>query len=261
MKKLAVASLVIVLVAVVVGLKASYYYGLAEPQPVYACQHQSADTLRLAFIGDSWAFMHQPYDDTLAERLSSQVGRPVAVSSYGLCGKTSKEVYLSLFSDASLRRLVSKGPHYCLVSVGINDSYKKMSAHYYVHHTLLIVRFLLENGITPILMELPHYDIAQAYERQTMSRKLLRRLSMTVTGSPLDCLSAYRKALCDALSEAQLSSQVVILPAIPADWTLWQPDRMHLNKKGYARLDACIATIIADAQDNPTSSSADRESQ
>lgn len=261
MKKLAAVSFVILLMAVVIGQKGCHYYGLAEPQPAYPCQHQPTDTLRMAFIGDSWAFMHQPYDDSLAQHISRLTGCPVAVSSYGLCGKTSKEVYLSLFSDSILRQLISSGPHYGIVSVGINDSYKKMSSQYYVSHTLLIVRFLLHSGITPILMELPHYDIQQAYERQTWSRKTLRQLSMLLTGSQLDCRSAYRQALRDALREGGLSSQVTLLPAMPADWSLWQPDRMHLNKKGYASLDTCIATIVSEKRSSLTSSSAGRESQ
>ena len=265
MKKVAITLTAVAALLLAFLMKARQYYGLASRQPSYSCEHPSADTLRIAFIGDSWAFLHQPYDDSLALTVSRQTGHPVKVCSYGLCGMTSKEVYLSMFQDTSLRRLVSQGVHCCIVSVGINDSYKKMSPDYYVYHTLLIARLLIDNGITPVLMEIPCYDVALAYERQTAIRKLLRRLSMLVTGSPIDCLAAYRQTLRSSLQVQQLSSQVLLLPAMPADWSLWQPDRMHLNEKGYARLDACIATILSNAQESvcphPTSSSAGRESQ
>lgn len=234
-----------VLVAVVatVGLKARHYYGVAAERPVYPCQHHRDDTLRLAIVGDSWAFCHRDHDGSLARLLGERTHRPVKVGTYGLCGATSKEVYVSMFEDDGLRRLLQAGADYCFISVGINDTYKKMGARYYAHHTVLILRFLLENGITPILLEIPDYDISYAYERQTPDRKLLRRLSMLVTGNPLDCRESYRQALRQVIEERRIVGPLII-PNQHWDMSLYQSDRMHLGCRGYEVLDSCICKFI-----------------
>lgn len=220
--------------------KAWRYYGLASEREAYACKRQQDDTLRLAIIGDSWAHLHQPYDTLLQQTISSKTGTPVKVSSYGLCGQTSKEVYLSMFNDRGLRRLLSEGADYCFISVGINDTYKKIGADYFAHHTCLILRFMLQNGITPILLEIPDYDIAYAYEHQTVRKKLLRQLSMGITHSTLDCREDYRQALRTAMEEERLASSIVIIANQHWDASLYATDRMHLNKRGYQVLDSLI---------------------
>lgn len=235
---------IVLIISFLLGLaaikKARSYYGLQSERVAYTCGHQHDDTLRLVLIGDSWVYMHQPYDTLLRQAITMQTGRPASVCSYGLSGKTSKEIYTSLFDNEGLRRLLTLGADYCFVSVGINDTYKKMGADYFAHHTCMILRLLLQNGITPILMEIPDYDIAYVYEHQTLKKKMLRRLSMIVTQSELDCREDYRQALRTAMEAQQLTGRIVIIANQHWDMSLYETDRMHLNERGYRVLDSLI---------------------
>jgi lysophospholipase L1-like esterase len=142
-----------------------------------------------------------------------------------------------------MQALMKQSANYCFISVGINDTYKKMGAHYYAQSTAHILRFLLQNNIKPILLEIPDYDINYAYEHQTTSKKLLRQLSMLVTCSHLDCREDYRQALMRQLQETGIDKQITILQ-FPYSMEYYQPDRMHLNNKGYQLLDSCICESI-----------------
>jgi len=233
-----------ILTCIIVAITAHNYYGLAAEHPVYRCKQHDDDTLRLAIIGDSWAFLHHDIDASLAQSLSDSINRPVNVSSYGLCGQTSKEVYRSMFEDEHLRQLLESGPDYCFVSVGINDTYKKTGAAYYAHHTWLILHFLLQNGIIPILMEIPNYDIRYAYEHQTTLRKLLRQFSMLVTGSRLDCREEYRQTLRSTLKSKKNCLQIILPSHRIFNTSSFLSDGMHLNAQGYSQLDSCIISEI-----------------
>lgn len=232
------------ILSIAIGIMAYRYYGYATERTPYDCLQHHDDTLRVAVIGDSWAFFHHEHDASLANMLSSQTGRAVKVKTYGICGLTSKEVYQSFFDDEAMRLLLEDGADYCFVSVGINDTYKKIGAGYYVYHTLCIVRFLLHNHITPILLEIPVYDIQYAYEHQTFDRKLLRQLSMLVTSSPLDCRDTYRQSLRQTLDQEGLTQKVIIIDNHQWDMSLYRPDRMHLNEQGYMVLDSCMTSEI-----------------
>ena len=234
----------IVVLTIIVCFMAHHYYGLTDERPTFSCQQHQDDTLRLAIIGDSWAFYHYKHDASLAQKLSDKTHHPVKINSYGLCGATSKEVYNCLFEDKALHQLLQDGADYCFLSVGINDTYKKIGADYYAHHTILILRFLLQNNITPILLEIPDYDINYAYEHQTADRKFLRHLSMFFTNSSLDCREDYRQALRKRIDEARISHQVILIPNQQWDMCLYRSDRMHLNDKGYEALDSCLTSII-----------------
>lgn len=231
----------VLIVAVVLGRMGYAYYGTAPELSPYTCSQHKDDTLRILFIGDSWAYMHQRHDAELAAMLSAKSSRPVSVCSYGICGITSKGFYESLFQDDSLRSLLSHGADYAIVSIGINDSYQKRGATHYALHTIYILRFLIANNIHPILLEIPDYDIVYAYEHQTFSRKGLRQLSMLLTGSQIDCREAYRQALRAKLYQNQLLNKVRLLSLESWDYDLYLSDRMHLNEKGYATLDSMIA--------------------
>lgn len=233
----------------------SYYAPPIERFP-YSIPHHTDDTLRIAFIGDSWAAMHKEHECIIAKMISDSIRRPVKVSSYGLHGKTSKEIYESLFDNKVMRYFMMKGYDYCFVSAGINDTYKKISSNYYKKSMDYIIKFLTYNHICPIILEIPDYDIQKAYNRQETTRILLRKFSMLITGSRLDCKQEFRNTLNALISEQQYH-QVTILNY--QKWNahgqhdqhkIYLDDGMHLNSKGYARLDSCIALIIFDLQKN-----------
>jgi hypothetical protein len=101
------------------------------------------DTLQIVFIGDSWAFFHKPHDLVASEMLSDMLQYPVRFRSFGVCGLTSKEIYEQLFYNDSLKHFLYKGCHYCVLSAGINDTYKKMSTDYYAKSMEAILQFFL----------------------------------------------------------------------------------------------------------------------
>ena len=245
MRKNKIILLIMTLVLICIGLAIPVhnYYNPASERSAYTCQQHQDDTLRLAMIGDSWVFNHYPYNDTLASMIRQIIKKPTIVSAYGLCGKTSKEVYQSIFEDQTMRNILEKGTDYCFVSVGINDTYKKMGAKYYAQSSINILRFFLKNNIKPILLEIPNYDINYAYEHQTADRKLFRQLSMLLTRSELDCRQEYRQALAHELVKTSIGEQIQIIH-FPGTLEYYKSDRMHLNEKGYHILDSCIANEI-----------------
>lgn len=241
--KIILIILALVLICIGLAIPVNNYYTPASKRPTYTCQHHQDDTLRLTMIGDSWVFNHYPYNDTLAFIIRQKIKKPAIVSAYGLCGKTSREVYQSIFEDQTMRNILEKGADYCFVSVGINDTYKKMGAKYYAQSSINILRFLLKNNIKPILLEIPNYDINYAYEHQTADKKLLRQLSMLLTRSELDCRQEYCQALAHELVKTSIGEQIQIIhfPGTPG---YYKSDRMHLNEKGYHILDSCIVNKI-----------------
>ena len=117
----------------------------------FSITHTNYDTLRVAYIGDSWASMHNGYDSQLQQMLEDSLQQPVKVISVGFPGKTSKQIYERLFDDEILHRLSSQGCHFCFISAGINDTYQKMSTKYYKQSMDGIIQLLLANNIYPIM--------------------------------------------------------------------------------------------------------------
>ena len=162
-----------------------------------------------------------------------------------------KYAYEQIFKNRDLKFFMQKRKYdYCFVSLGINDTYKKMSTTYYQQSMKYILKFLLSNQIHPIIMEIPDYDINKSFDRQSISKKSLRLLSMFINNTPLDCRQNFRQALDATLKEDGIKNNVSILRYL--SWngngdknmnTLYNKDGLHLNERGYAKLDSCIAKI------------------
>ena len=210
------------------------------------------DTLRIAYIGDSWAFMHKKYNFQMAISLEKELHRPVKVHSFGICGLTSKEIYEQLFCDTGYNEFMQKrGYNYCFISAGINDTYKKMSISYYQHSMKGIIQFLLANDIHPIILEIPDYDIQKAYNWQKSLRKALRDVTMFINKVPVDCKQMYRDALQELINQKGYHNKISIIRY--KSWNnnyqddlqhLYLKDGMHLNSVGYAKLDSTIVDVI-----------------
>lgn len=239
---------------IIIGIVYSFYRYYAPPklrQP-YQTNTTPDDTLRIAFIGDSWAFMHKYHECMIPQLLQDLIHRPVKVHSYGICGLTSKEIYDNLFDNRELRSFLHKRSYeYCFISAGINDTYKKMSITYYKRSMDGIIQFLLENHIRPIILEIPDYDIQKAFDRQKMSRKVLRRLSMFINNTPIDCKQTFRNALEELIHEKGYQNKVYVIRY--NSWNndyyydlnqLYLDDGLHLNEHGYAKIDSVISKII-----------------
>lgn len=245
----------ILLVCIVIGYTVfkmySYYTPPIERQPYIIPQKAHDDTIRIAYIGDSWAFQHREHNCRIPSSLEDYLHMPIKVYSYGICGQTSKEFYESIYYNSDLKHFLQKRKYdYCFISLGINDTYRKMSTEYYQHSMDYILKFLLANNIYPIILEIPDYDIIKAYDRQKLSRKILRNLSMYINNTSLNCKQSFRDALYEMIQKKEYSSKVNIIRY--KTWnqhgnndlhTLYLNDGMHLNERGYAKLDSCISDV------------------
>lgn len=242
--------LIVTIFLIMGGYGMYYYYAPPKERIPYSITKNHDDTIRVAYIGDSWAFFHRPYDERITDSLSNKLNRPAKVTSMGFCGRSSKEIYWYLFDNPELEAFMSKGYDYCFVVVGINDANKKMSPNYYKQSMACIIQFMLDNQITPIILEIPDYDIERMYRWEIPSRKLLRPFSQFVTGTPINCKKEFRQAFEDLIAEKKYGDKVQIVRY--KTWNnnykkdlinIYQDDGIHLNEKGYAKLDSCIIEI------------------
>lgn len=229
-----------------------YYAGPQLREPYRINKKQNDSILRIAYIGDSWAFMHQKHNCHISKLLEDTLHCPTKVDSYGMCGLTSKKIYENLFINNDFKHFIQQNKYdYCFLSAGINDTYKKMSTKYYKQSMDGIIQFLIENHIHPIILEIPDYNIQKSFDRQMMSRKVLRRLSMIINDTPLDCKQVFRDALNELIREKGYQDKIIIIRY--QSWNndflndqreLYLDDGMHLKEKGYAKLDSMIAERI-----------------
>lgn len=248
--------LIMAIIFICFGYGMFYYYSPPKEYEPYPIPHNDDDTIRVAYLGDSWAFFHQPYDEKTTDSLSKKLNHPAKVTSFGYCGQTSKEIYKYVYKKYHMKCFLSKGYDYCFITVGINDSNKKMSTNYYKKSMEYIINFMLANHITPIILEIPNYDIEKTYRCEIPSRKPLRRLSRLITGTPINCKKEFRKALDDLLADKKYRDSVYVIRYMA--WnsnytedikTLYKDDGIHVNEKGYAKLDSCIIeTCLKDYQ-------------
>ena len=147
--------------------------------------------------------------------------------------------------------LQTNGCKYYYISAGINDTYKKMSIHYYKTSMDYIIQFAQKNSIKLIIQEIPDYDIQKSFERQNNGKKKLRRLSMYINKISIDCKQKFRDALDELIYEKGYQKKVSVIRY--QSWNndyeknlrlLYLDDGLHLNEHGYAKLDSVIAQEI-----------------
>lgn len=259
---------ILVIVFIYVSKRFYEYYSPAKERPIYRTSKHHDDTLRIAYIGDSWAFGHsnswtfgpKPHLCKIPDIIMDSLDKPIKVESYGISGLTSKKIYYALFEVDSFRKFMEKGYDYCFISAGINDTYGKMSTIYYKQSMDCIIRFMHTNNIHPIILEIPDYNIIEAYERQKFDKKLLRHLSMFVNGTQMDCKQQFRDTLDKLIIDKGYQDQVSVIRY--KSWNnnyekdlkeLYISDQMHLNDKGYTVLDGVIAKVIIDIEHSKVS--------
>ena len=231
------------------------YFASPQLRTIYHMNNfEQDDTIKIAYIGDSWAYFHQEHNHLIESILKDSLHQPIKVYSYGICGFTSREIYESMYDDNEFRGFFEQHKFdYCFISAGINDTNKKMNNSYFKDSMDGIIHLLLVNHIHPIIMEIPDYNIQKAFEWQKTNEKALCRLSMFINNTPLDCKQLFRDALDELVKEKGYQDKVSIIRY--QSWnneylndlnTLYLIDGKHLNEKGYSKLDSVIAhTIIA----------------
>lgn len=255
MKKIWLTILILLIcICTIIIFCAYHYYAPPQLRQPYKVSNKTKhdDTLRIAFIGDSWAYMHKSHYCKIAHIIEDSIHCPVSVQSFGICGLTSKEICEHIFDDPEFKQFMLDGKYdYSFVSAGINDTYKKMSFSYYKKSMEGIIDLLLANHIHPIIMEIPDYNIIKAYDNQKKDKKLLRRLSMYVNSTPLDCRQDFRDALDELINEKGYNDIISVIRY--KSWNndyendlkrLYINDGMHLNEDGYSTLDSIIAKTV-----------------
>lgn len=244
-------SAVITLLLLLLGsLRLHPYYHFAKRQYVMGemMSIPPHDTLKIAFIGDSWADYHRDYDKDLESRLT-QKNRPAQIVSQGNVGAKSKEIYERLFTTT--KPLLEWHPDYCVISAGINDAVAKMGKDYYVHHYMLIIRQLLDMGIIPVVLEMPEVNYHAIASRESSTMRIRHILSSLITDSELYGFESYKNALAFAIKEANIQNRVVYISSdlwnsngFRDERGLYMSDETHLNVRGYESLDSCITIEI-----------------
>jgi lysophospholipase L1-like esterase len=241
-------------VCTIIGLVYGFhrYYSPPQLKQPYKINATPDDTLRIAFIGDSWAFMHKDHECKIATILQDSIQKSVKVHSYGVCGLTSKEIYENIFDNNDLKCLLKKRKFdFCIISAGINDVNKKMSIKYYKDSMDGIISFLLANNIHPIILEIPDFDVYKIYRWWRIDKKILRIISMKINHVPIDCKQLFRDAFDSLVAEQWKKNQLSIIRYI--SWNndyhndqenLYLKDGLHLNEHGYTILDSAIAKEI-----------------
>lgn len=234
------------------------YYSPSKGRPYYKTNQNKDSTLRIAFIGDSWAYGHKSHHCHIAKLLKESIHKPIEVKSYGIGGLTSKEIYNALYEIDDFKSFIKNGYDYCVISAGINDCNKKMSTKYYKSSMNNIIQFMLYNHIRPIILEIPDYNIIEVYENIKGYKKMIQQLSMLINWTQIDCKQQFRDALIELIQEKGYQDKVSILryKLWNNDYTnnlrtLYISDHFHLNERGYTILDSMIVkTILKDYTNN-----------
>ena len=253
-KWLILAVNMLMLIIIIFIIRYRHYYSIAEEIDFYTIEHHHDDTLRIAFIGDSWAFYHQEHPCQICRILSDSIHKPVSIMSTGIPGATSKTIYAEFATDTPIQKVLKNGPDYCIISAGINDSNLKLGCDFYQQHVRLMVDFLLRNEIVPVIIEIPDYNIKKVYSESSLMQKIRRHFSMAVTGSSLDCRNENRQALNYIIEQNNYTNKIIILKERQWNPTgykdmrhIYKKDGIHLNYKGYELLDSyIILSIIKD---------------
>ena len=238
----------------------NHLWSVCQQEPVYITEKKNDDTLRIVMIGDSWAGIHSEMhmDSYLCSELKKNVQRPIRVVSKGKGGEKSRGIYRQLFhnKEGGTRSLFTAGADYCVVLAGINDAAANLGTKQFCAHYKMILNFLLSKGIRPVIIEIPDVDIWHLYYDKPWKDIIADFVRSTMTGCGMYHFHEYREALKEMLFEERLMEHVVYVPL--AGWNesgerinknLFMTDRVHLNRRGYEKLDACIAkAIICDLQ-------------
>jgi hypothetical protein len=111
----------------------------------------------IVIVGDSW--IKPDLALVVSSYLTTNLNHKYEAQPFGHPGGKSRQIYRNLTSNWST--ILTNGIiKYCVVIVGVNDCGGHIGADFYSHHVLAISRLLLTNGITPVIVDAPEFDIA-----------------------------------------------------------------------------------------------------
>ena len=232
----------------------------------YKIRPNKDSSLTVAMIGDSWAGLHHKHkmDAYLSAILEQRINRSVIVESNGKGGEKTRGIYKLMFEsdEFGTKPLFSLKPDYCIISAGINDAAANLGTKQYCYYYRQILDFLLANGIRPVVLEIPNVNIWHLYGGKPFKDLVVDFVRSTMTGCKMYQFAGYRDALYRMLVNEKLMDEVVYVSM--KDWNdaspdinsnLFMSDQIHLNRRGYEKLDSCIAIAIAKDLENPSNPS------
>lgn len=250
-RKIWVSLIIVTLFSGIIVYYIKPYYTPAKMQEGLSIMKHDNDTIRIAYIGDSWADRHKNMRCVIDSFVCNAIGKPTVVRTVGISGLTSKNIYYGIFRNDSMRSVIEWGPDFCFIVAGINDSDRKMGKKYYKENMKLLIELLLNNQIVPLVLEIPRYDIHFSFKNKSRYVKLQYIVSMLITCSKMDCINDYRQVYTDLFIEQKWDNKVINI--MSTDWNpdgykdirgLYDSGLMHLNEKGYMVLDSCISQKI-----------------
>lgn len=255
MKKIIIIILLIVLAwGIVIIPKVISIYSYYQPSKQYKTypvkNSITNDTIRILFIGDSWAAYHHQYDSLLSHMITIQSGFSCNILSKGFVGAKSKEIYERMFND--YKDNLIEHPNYCIISAGINDAVAKLGVNYYIINYSFILRFLLDNNIIPVVLEMPTVDYKAVYNREKLTAKIRHHISSTLTGADFYSFVNYKQSLLNTIIHNNWEDSIIYIPSnewisdnIISNRHYYREDGIHLNERGYLKLDSCLANKIS----------------
>lgn len=227
----------------------------ANNVPHYVIPNMKSDTLRILMIGDSWAEMHSlaKMDIFLQHQLENMLCRPIKVISTGNGGEKSKGIYHKMYEtgEHGTKQILMSGFDYCIISAGINDAAANLGTKQFCINYHMILDLLLSNGIRPVVIEVPDVDLWTVYGGKPKKDFLVDYLRSLMTHCGMYNYSEYREALLEMLHKENLMCRVVYVrmsgwngEKTTIDKSLFMKDGIHLNRRGYEKLDSCIALSI-----------------
>jgi hypothetical protein len=212
----------------------------------------SNSTLRVGIIGDSWVAGNKLDSGIFNEFARHNI--KIEVISSGQSGAKTNEIYNNLFKDSlerfSSNRILQHNLDYCIVLGGVNDAITQMGPNYYSHHISLILQDLLKQGIKPVLLTLPRFEIKRNYEAMNILKRVqFKTSSYFTTGGVVNDIDMYRNNLDNSLKQSKLIDSVILIHAdsICTDYSKHKNlylNYVHLSPVGNQFLSHYIADVI-----------------
>lgn len=256
--------LVTFIISTIVYIIPAYkFYYIPEELPSYEIRPKRIDdTLRIAFIGDSWAdYQTLLSGDTMVINAAKKIyEKPVKAETRGKKGALSKEIYFFMFNekteehsyepDRCTQPLIEEHPDYCVIFAGINDVTYLRRTSFYAENMQLIIKHLLHNKIRPVIIEIPIVNFTEPMTRKGFKERWFYRIRSVLTGTQNNKGEDYQDALKEKLEETNQIDSVLYIsvtqwdPRGSSDTDIFLPDKLHLNLHGYHILDSCIVSEI-----------------
>jgi hypothetical protein len=253
-KKINISTLLAILGAVVLRALVVYIAEQRKFDPFIDVQKWISGPdkqFKVGIIGDSWV-AGKKLDKPVQEALSKR-GIEAVIVSFGHPSANSRQVYRDLFLRRWTRHhiLMDDEIDYLVVVAGVNDTAGHIGKDFYAHHMMAIAKVAVDRSISPILIEVPEYEIEQtpAASVASWAKRLLFRI--LYDRGKVNVIKDYRRQLRSSIAASPDGNKITVLDfsAVATDYTAQKnlyANPSHLNDKGNKLLGEAIAAKIAE---------------